>query len=151
MSATALPIATHARMFGKYFEYGRYNDVVREMDSLLAGFEDGQACVLATIEGHHLAYAAAPMLDAPRLAAVTSSLCSMGETLTRDLGQHSFVALCVRTATGMALVQRLPRPAQQLILLTAIGEGNTHDQLAGASRACAAAIAAMSLRPTIER
>jgi hypothetical protein len=51
----------------------------------------------------------------------------------------------------MALVQRLPRPAQQLILLTAIGEGNTHDQLAGASRACAAEIAAMCLHPTIER
>ena len=76
MSANTVPFPAQSRLFGKYFEYSRYNDVVRAMHGMLAGIPDGQACVLSTLEGHHLAHAAAPMLDAPRLAAVASALSS---------------------------------------------------------------------------
>ena len=115
MSANTVPFPVQSRLFGKYFEYSRYNDVVRTMDGMLAGLVDGQACVLSNLEGHHLAHAAAPMLDAPRLAAVASSLSNMAETLTRDLGQHGFIDMVVQTDSGIAVIQRVPRPATKPI------------------------------------
>ena len=108
MSATTVPFPAQSRMFGKHFEYSRYPDVLAAIHGMLAGLPDGQACVLSTLEGHHLAHSAAPMLDSTRLAAVASSLCGMAQTLARDLSQQGLVEVTVRTDNGFALVQRLP-------------------------------------------
>jgi predicted regulator of Ras-like GTPase activity (Roadblock/LC7/MglB family) len=143
MSANTVPFPVQSRLFGKYFEYSRYNDVVRTMDAMLAGIVDGQACVLSNLEGHHLAHAAAPMLDAPRLAAVASSLSNMAETLTRDLGQHGFVDMVVQTDSGIAVIQRVPRPGQQMVMLTATGHETNPSLLASLTRNCAAIISTL--------
>ncbi len=143
MSANTVPFPVQSRLFGKYFEYSRYNDVVRTMDGMLAGLVDGQACVLSNLEGHHLAHAAAPMLDAPRLAAVASSLSNMAETLTRDLGQHGFIDMVVQTDSGIAVIQRVPRPGQQMVMLTATGHETNPGLLASLTRNCAAVISAL--------
>ena len=143
MSANTVPFPVQSRLFGKYFEYSRYNDVVRTMDGMLAGLVDGQACVLSNLEGHHLAHAAAPMLDAPRLAAVASSLSNMAETLTRDLGQHGFIDMVVQTDSGIAVIQRVPRPGQQMVMLTATGHETTPGILASLTRNCAAIISTL--------
>ena len=37
MSANTVPFPVQSRLFGKYFEYSRYNDVVRAMHGMLAG------------------------------------------------------------------------------------------------------------------
>lgn len=143
MSANTVPFPVQSRLFGKYFEYSRYNDVIRTMDGMLAGLVDGQACVLSNLEGHHLAHAAAPMLDAPRLAAVASSLSNMAETLTRDLGQHGFIDMVVQTDSGIAVIQRVPRPGQQMVMLTATGHETNPGLLASLTRNCAAIISSL--------
>ncbi|MBW8851738.1 MAG: roadblock/LC7 domain-containing protein [Xanthomonadales bacterium] len=143
MSANTVPFPTQSRLFGKYFEYGRYNDVVRAMHGMLAGIPDGHACVLSNTEGHHLAHAAAPMLDAPRLAAVASALANMAETLTRDLGQHGFTDMTVQTDGGLAVIQRVPRPGQQMVLLTAAGHESNPGLVASLARHCATTIATL--------
>jgi predicted regulator of Ras-like GTPase activity (Roadblock/LC7/MglB family) len=143
MSANTVPFPAQSRLFGKYFEYRRYNDVVRAMNSMLAGIPDGHACVLSNQEGHHLAHAAAPMLDAPRLAAVASSLSNMAETLTRDLGQHGFIDMVVQTDSGIALIQRVPRPGHQMVMLTATGHETNSGLLASLTRHCATTIAGL--------
>jgi predicted regulator of Ras-like GTPase activity (Roadblock/LC7/MglB family) len=143
MSANTLPFPVQSRQFGKYFEYSRYNDVVRAMHGMLAGIPDGQACVLSSLDGHHLAHAAAPMLDAPRLAAVSSSLANMAEALIRDLGQHGFVDMVVQTDDGIAVIQRVPRPGQQMVMLTATGHETNPGLLASLSRHCTTVIATL--------
>jgi predicted regulator of Ras-like GTPase activity (Roadblock/LC7/MglB family) len=143
MSANTVPFPVQSRQFGKYFEYRRYNDVVRAMHGMLAGIPDGQACVLSNLEGHHLAHAAAPMLDAPRLAAVASSLSNMAETLTRDLGQHGFIDMVVHTDSGIAVIQRVPRPGQQMVMLTATGHETNPGLLASLTRHCATTISTL--------
>ncbi len=144
MSANTVPFPVQSRQFGKYFEYSRYNEVVRTMHGMLAGIPDGQACVLSTLDGHHLAHAAAPMLDAPRLAAVSSSLANMAETLTRDLGQHGLLDIMVQTDGGIAVIQRVPRPGQQMVMLTATGHETNPGLLASLTRHCATMISTLS-------
>lgn len=144
MSANTLPFPVQSRLFGKYFEYSRYNDVVRVMDGMLSGIPDGQVCVLSNLEGHHLAHAAAPMVDAPRLAAVASALANMAETLIRDLGQHGFTDMTVQTATGIAVIQRVPRPGQQMVMLTATGHESNPGLVASLTRHCASTISTLS-------
>jgi predicted regulator of Ras-like GTPase activity (Roadblock/LC7/MglB family) len=151
MSANTVPFPAQSRLFGKYFEYSRYNDVVRAMHGMLAGIPDGQACVLSTLEGHHLAHAAAPMLDAPRLAAVASALSNMAETLTRDLGQHGFTDMIVHTDAGIAVIQRVPRPGQQMVMLTATGHETNPGLLTSLTRHCATTIATLCSAATLER
>jgi predicted regulator of Ras-like GTPase activity (Roadblock/LC7/MglB family) len=148
MSAITVPFPAQSRQFGKYFAYSRYNDVVRAMHGMLAGIPDGQACVLSSLEGHHLAHAAAPMLDAPRLAAVASSLSNMAETLTRDLGQHGFIDMIVQTDGGVAVIQRVPRPGQQMVMLTATGHETNPSLLASLSRHCTSLIATLCAAST---
>jgi predicted regulator of Ras-like GTPase activity (Roadblock/LC7/MglB family) len=143
MSANTVPFPAQSRLFGKYFEYSRYNDVVRAMHGMLAGIPDSQACVLSNLEGHHLAHAAAPMLDAPRLAAVASALSNMAETLTRDLGQHGFTDMTVQTDTGIAVILRVPRPGQQMVMLTATGHETNPGLVASLTRHCATTIATL--------
>jgi predicted regulator of Ras-like GTPase activity (Roadblock/LC7/MglB family) len=143
MSANTVPFPAQSRLFGKYFEYSRYNDVVRAMHGMLSGIPDGQACVLSNLEGHHLAHAAAPMLDAPRLAAVASALANMAETLTRDLGQHGFSELTVQTDGGLSVVQRVPRPGHQMVILTASGHETDPRLVASLTRHCAVTISTL--------
>jgi len=149
MSATTVPFPAQSRMFGKHFEYGRYSEVLAAMDGMLAGLPDGQACVLSTLDGHHLAHSAAPMLDSVRLAAVSSSLYGMAQTLARDLCQQGLVDVRLQTETGCALIQRLPRPGHQLVLLVACGSGSgaDHADCAEQVRESAAGIAALCLTP----
>lgn len=149
MSANTVPFPAHARLFGKYFEYSRYNDVLRAMHGMLAGIPDSQACVLSSLEGHHLAHAAAPMLDTPRLAAVASSLCGMGETLARDLGQHGFMELTLQTQTGFAVIQRVPRPGHRMVMITATGLETSPELVSSLTRHCASAISSLCL-PSFE-
>jgi predicted regulator of Ras-like GTPase activity (Roadblock/LC7/MglB family) len=143
MSANTVPFPAQSRMFGKYFEYARYPEVVRAMHGMLAGLPDGVACVLSTLDGHHIAHSAAPMLDSIRLAAVASSMNGLGQTLARDLGQHGFIDVTVQTDTGFTVIQCLPRPGQQLVMMTAAGHETSPALLASLSRHCAASIAAM--------
>lgn len=145
MSANTVPFPAQSRQFGRYFEYRRYNDVVRTMHGMLAGIPDGQACVLSTLDGHHLAHAAAPMLDAPRLSAVASSLANMAETLTRDLGQHGFIDMIVQTDGGIAVIQRVPRPGQQMVMLTATGHESNPGLVASLTRHCATTLSTLCL------
>jgi predicted regulator of Ras-like GTPase activity (Roadblock/LC7/MglB family) len=145
MSANTVPFPAQSRMFGKYFEYARYPEVVRTMHGMLAVLPDGLACVLSSLDGHHIAHSAAPMLDSVRLAAVSSSMCGLAQTLTRDLGQHGFQDVTVQTNTGFTVIQCLPRPGQQLVMMTATGHETSPSLLVELSRECATAIAALCL------
>lgn len=143
MSANTVPFPAQSRLFGKYFEYARYPEVVRAMHGMLAGLPDGLACVLSSLDGHHIAHSAAPMLDSVRLAAVSSSMCGLAQTLTRDLGQHGFQDVTIQTDTGFTVIQCLPRPGQQLVMMTATGHETQPALLASLSRHCAISIAAL--------
>jgi predicted regulator of Ras-like GTPase activity (Roadblock/LC7/MglB family) len=145
MSANTVPFPAQSRMFGKYFEYARYPEVVRAMHGMLAGLPDGLASVLSSLDGHHIAHSAAPMLDSVRLAAVSSSMCGLAQTLTRDLGQHGFLDITIQTDTGFVVIQCLPRPGQQLVMMTAAGHETQPALLASLSRHCATSIATLCL------
>lgn len=143
-SVNTVPFPAQSRLFGKYFEYARYTEVVRAMNGMLAAIPDGQACVLSSLDGHHLAHAAAPMLDTPRLAAVASSICGLCDTLSRDLGQFGLIDLTIQTGGGFAVIRRVQRPGQQLVLLTAAGHEADPVQVAELTRECAITLSTLS-------
>ena len=147
MSATTVPFPAQSRMFGKYFEYNRYSEVLTAMDGMLAALPDGQASVLSTPDGPRLSHRAAPMLASVRLAAVSSSLYGMAQTLTRDLCQQGLVEVKLRTETGSTLIQRLPRPAHQLVLLVACGSLTETAHCTELVRGYASTIATLCLPP----
>jgi uncharacterized protein len=102
------------------------------------------ASVLATIDGKPIVHAAAPEWRAGRVAAIVGSLCALGETLCKEIGQRGFRDVLIETEVGLSVVQRLPDPASRLILLTASTTETNLGVLLTYTRTCAQSLARLT-------
>lgn len=109
----------------------------RMMDSVAGSY----AAALATIDGKPVVHVTAAEWRAPRVAAIVGSLCALGETLAKEVNQRACRNVLIETDSGLTVVQRLPAPAERLILLTTSNREANLGVLLTYSRTCAAAIA----------
>ena len=109
----------------------------RMMDSVPGSY----AAALATIDGKPVVHATAADWRQARVAAIVGSLCALGETLAKEVNQRTCRNVLIETENGLTVVQRLPSPAERLILLTTSNREANLGVLLTYSRTCAAAIA----------
>jgi len=114
---------------------------------LLEGVKGSYASVLATIDGKPVAHAANEEWRPVRVAAIVGSLCALGETLCKEINQRGCRNVLIETDTGLSVVQRLPSPADRLILLTSSNRETNLGVLLTYTRTCAAAIARVVTPP----
>jgi uncharacterized protein len=103
------------------------------------------ASVLATIDGKSIVHAAPPEWRAGRVGAIVGSLCALGETLCKEIGQRGFRDVLIETEVGLSVVQRLPDPASRLILLTASTTETNLGVLLTYTRTCAQSLARLTV------
>jgi len=99
------------------------------------------AAALATIDGKAVTHVTSAEWRPGRVAAIIGSLCALGETLAKEVNQRDFRNVLIETDNGLTVVQRLPTPADRLILLTTSNREANLGVLLTYSRTCAAAIA----------
>ncbi|MDO5505366.1 MAG: roadblock/LC7 domain-containing protein [Pseudoxanthomonas suwonensis] len=129
------------KRFQRYFPLDRENDVQTAISKALDDLEDGHALVLSTMDGQRIAYAAPEEMNTSRLAAITGSLCALGETLGRELGMSGFNDVMVQMGTGLAVVQKIN--GQRLVLMSAAGTGANLGLASSHTRYCAETLGGM--------
>jgi len=105
------------------------------------------AAALATIDGKPVIHVAPADWRHGRVAAIVGSLCALGETLGKEVNQRACRNVLIETDSGLTVVQRLPAPAERLILLTTSNREANLGVLLTYSRTCASAIARLVTRP----
>ena len=137
--------AIDQRRWSKYFPLEREADCLRQMQEALDAIPGSYCIVLSSLDGMHLARATKGReVNTSRLAAITGSLCGLGETLGKELGQSDFRDVLISTDHGLAVVQRIPPPGQRMVLLTATNHEANVGIVSVQSRFCAQAIAGMA-------
>lgn len=118
---------------------------IRRMMESVAG---SYAAALATIDGKPVTHVTSAEWRPARVAAIVGSLCALGETLGKEVNQRACRNVLIETDNGLTVVQRLPSPAERLILLTTSNREANLGVLLTYSRTCAAAIARLAARAT---
>lgn len=118
----------------------RESECLAAMQAAMDGIPSGYAMVLSSLDGMRLAHVCERELNASRLAAIIGSLCGLGETLGKELGQAEFRDVLIQTSTGIAVVQRVPAPGQRMVLLAAAGHEANIGLVSSQNRYCAQAI-----------
>ena len=75
------------------------------------------AAVLATVDGFAVAHALADAKDADRIAALASSISSIGSVATQEAGLGRCTNVILNTETGFAIVRQLQYAKQELVLI----------------------------------
>ncbi len=117
------------------------------MARMMGSVTGAYASVLATIDGQPVTHSATGEWRPARVAAIVGSLCALGETLGKEINQRTCRNVLLETETGLAVVQRLPSPAERLVLLTASNRETNLGVLLTFSRTCAAAISRIVAAP----
>ncbi|MGY0505631.1 roadblock/LC7 domain-containing protein [Luteimonas sp. e5] len=130
-----------ARRWTRYFPAGRSEECVARMRETLENIPGAYAMVLSSLDGMQLAWISDREVNASRLAAITGSLCGLGETLGKELGQNDFRDVLISTESGIAVVQRLPAPGARMVLLTAANHQANVGIVSAQSRWCARELA----------
>lgn len=131
--------AVDSKRFQRFFPVESEAGTLHAMRAALASIDDGYAMVLSSLDGQRLAHVAAPDTNSARLAAITGSLCALGETLGRELGQRDFRDVMVQMGTGIAVVQRIE--GRRLVLMSAAGARANLGLVSSHTRFCAEALA----------
>lgn len=118
----------------------RENECLSAMQIAMDSIPSAYAMVLSSIDGQRLAHVAARDINSSRLAAIMGSLCGLGETLGKELGQAEFRDVMIQTSMGIAVVQRIPPPGQRMVLLAAAGHEANMGIVSSQNRYCAQAI-----------
>ncbi|MEO6937394.1 MAG: roadblock/LC7 domain-containing protein [Collimonas sp.] len=134
--------------FELFFPQQAQRDACMEaMARLLHSVQGSYTSVLATVDGHlvtHISY----NRDRPaRVAAMIGSLCALGETLSKEINQRDYRDVLIQTDTGLSVIQRLPKPAQRLVLMTASNNEANLGVLLAHSRTCATSLARLATDP----
>ncbi len=142
-----LDAVTDQRRWAKFFPLSKEAECLQQMQDTVESIAGAYCMVLSSLDGMRLAAVqptAAAALNASRLAAITGSLCGLGETLGKELGQANFRDVLISTEDGIAVVQRLPAPGNRMVLLTAANHEANVGIVSAQSRYCAQALAAMA-------
>lgn len=132
------------KRFATYFPLAQEASLLETMREGLQGIASGDCMVLSSVDGHRIAYASAPGSNTSRLAAIIGSLCALGETLGKELGQSEFKDVMISTATGIAVIQRVPAPRPRLVLMTSAGSAANVGIVSSLSRYTAEKIGRMT-------
>jgi uncharacterized protein len=76
-----------------------------------------QAAVLATIDGFEVAAAISDRYDASRIAALASSIASIGNVATQEAGLGSCSSVILNTEQGFAVVSQTRHASHELVLI----------------------------------
>ena len=149
MNATVMTAAApRVTPFELFFpDQARRDDCRAALARLLERAGGAYASVLATVDGQPVAQVATEEGRPARVAAIIGSLCALGETLSKEINQHTCRNVLIETDAGFSVVQRLSAPADRLILMTASNRETNLGVLLTHSRTCAAAIARLALAP----
>ncbi len=141
-----LDASTDQRRWAKFFPLARENDCLQQMQETVASIPGAYCMILSSLDGMQLAdvQSAGRAANTSRLAAITGSLCGLGETLGKELGQAQFRDVLISTEDGIAVVQRLPAPGNRMVLLTAANHEANVGIVSAQSRYCAQALASMA-------
>jgi predicted regulator of Ras-like GTPase activity (Roadblock/LC7/MglB family) len=99
----------------------------RIADGLLARIDRARAVVVSSEDGFRVACATRETMDTTRLAAITSSMTAIGETVSRETGLGTVRCLMVEADDGY-LVMRATRHASVGLVVAALV---AHDALLG--------------------
>ena len=133
------------RRWAKFFPLAREAECLQRMKDAVESIPGAYCMVLSSLDGMQLARVQAGReVNSSRLAAITGSLCGLGETLGKELGQENFRDVLISTATGIAVVQRLPAPGNRMVLLTAANHEANVGIVSAQARYCAQSLAGMA-------
>ena len=132
---------TDQRRLATFLPLEREAECLDAMRNVLDSVPSAYCVVLSSIDGQRLAHVNSREINASRLAAITGSLCGLGETLGKELGQSDFRDVLIQTSTGIAVVQRIPPPGQRMVLLAAVGNEANMGIVSSQNRYCAQHIA----------
>ena len=129
------------RRWAKFFPLSCEEDFLQQMKDTIASIPGAYCMVLSSLDGMQLATAqSGQSANGSRLAAITGSLCGLGETLGKELGQANFRDVLISTESGIAVVQRLPAPGNRMVLLTAANHEANVGIVSAQARYCAQAL-----------
>lgn len=133
------------RRWAKFFPLSRETECLQQMTQTVESIPGAYCMVLSSLDGMQLAgVQSGRAANTSRLAAITGSLCGLGETLGKELGQAQFRDVLISTEDGIAVVQRLPAPGNRMVLLTAANHEANVGIVSAQSRYCAQALASMA-------
>jgi predicted regulator of Ras-like GTPase activity (Roadblock/LC7/MglB family) len=108
------------------------------IDRLLAGCAGTTGALIVTDDGFPIVYRLSPGMDPNRLAAITSSLLGLSESMAREGSQGKCDNVILENGEGNAVMMRIDR----LRILTALAVKDTRlGMLISATRKCAIAAA----------
>lgn len=140
-----LEASTHQRRWAKFFPLSREDECLQQMRDTVQAIPGAYCMVLSSLDGMQLASVQPiDLVNASRLAAITGSVCGLGETLGKELGQSQFRDVLISTESGIAVVQRLPAPGQGMVLLTAANHEANVGIVSAQARYCAQSLATMA-------
>lgn len=140
-----LDASSDQRRFAKFFPLTHEDECLRQMRNTVESIPGAYCMILSSLDGMHLASVQPHnAVNSSRLAAITGSLCGLGETLGKELGQEHFRDVLISTEAGIAVVQRLPAPGQRMVLLAAANHEANVGIVSAQSRYCAQTIASMA-------
>ncbi|HEX4509095.1 MAG TPA: roadblock/LC7 domain-containing protein [Burkholderiaceae bacterium] len=99
----------------------------RVAEGLLARMDRARAVVVATEDGFRVAAATHEPLDTSRLAAITSSMTAIGETVSRETGLGAVRCLMVESDDGYLVMRATRHASLGLVVAALVG----HDALLG--------------------
>ncbi len=132
------------RRWSKFFPADKEAACLEQMSNTLSNIHGAYCMVLSTLDGMLLARVVNRPTNTSRLAAITGSLCGLGETLAKELGQANFRDVLISTNEGIAVVQRVPPPGDRMVLLVAANHESNVGIVSSQSRWCAQGLAQMA-------
>lgn len=131
--------------WAKYFPVEREAECLQRMRDTVDAIPGAYCMVLSSLDGMQLARVQVGReINSSRLAAITGSLCGLGETLSKELGQENFRDVLISTEGGISVVQRLPAPGNRMLLLTAANHEANVDIVSAQARYCAQSLGSMA-------
>lgn len=112
---------------------------------LLDNTQGAYGVVLATIDGHALLHAARTDLPADRIAAMTSSLVSLGETIAHEANQQKCRFVIVENSDGYVVTLRI---SSRMTLSTFAGKDTNLGMLLSATRSASEALGKAARQPS---
>lgn len=116
-----------------------------EAELILKEVEGVQAVVIATIDGFDVASAIQTALDAPRLAALASSIAAIGDVVSKEARLGDTKSVTVDTTAGVAMIFTVRRVDVSLVVNVIADSRALFGQIAYRTAAAARLLADMTV------
>jgi len=88
----------------------------QEAEHLLGEVGGARAVVVATTDGFDVAHARRQDIEAPRMAALTSSIAALGQVVAHEAGLGAPRCMMLEAEAGYVIVRSVPRPDHPLVI-----------------------------------